>query len=133
MTAREQEFFRAHQHYDFGEAIANIGALLAPLVRRTTKKTQRAINTLLGTPTNSYPIEALVTSVERLVEQGLLDVHPVLVGIIVQYRDVIEFMWQFFGAMQSNPRKDTPFDDALLWQLIVDAGGLPSGQQSSSR
>jgi hypothetical protein len=35
-------------------------------------------------------------------------------------------MWRFFGAMRSNRRKDTPFDDALLAHLIRDAGGLPS-------
>lgn len=131
LTTREQDFFRAHQHYDFGEAIANVGALLLPLVQRTTKRNQRAIAKLLGTPPDSYPIEALAASVERLVEQGLLDLHPALLGTIVQYRGVIDFMWRFFGAMWSNPRKDTPFDDALLWRLIVDAGGLPRGQEFS--
>jgi len=132
LNAREQEFFGTHQHYDFGEAIANIGALLPSLVRRTTQENQAAINNLLGTPTNSYPIETLVASVERLVEQGLLDIHPALLGSIVQYRGVIDFMWQFFGAMQSNPRKNTPFDDPSLSQLIVDAGGLPSHDESTS-
>lgn len=133
LTVREQEFLRAHQHYDFGEAIASVGALLPGLVRRTTKKNQSAIAKLLGTPAETPPIEGLVTNAERLAEQGLLDIHPALLSTIVQYRGVIDFMVQFFGAMQSNPRKDTPFDDALLWQLIADAGGLPSGQESSAK
>ncbi len=128
MSAREQEFFAAHQHYDYGEAIANVGALLWSLVRRAPKAAQTAINQQLDAPPNTYPIEGLVQNLERLVEQRHLDVHPALLGVIVQYRSVIEFMWEFFGAMRSNPRKDTFFDDALLQQLIRDAGGLPSGR-----
>ncbi len=133
LTAQEQEFFATHQHYDFGEAIANTGSLLWSLAHNATLDNQRAINKLLDTPPNIYPIKALASNVERLVEQRLLDIHPALVEIIVRYRRVIGFMGQFFDAMRSNPRKDTPFDDDSLRDLIVDAGGLPSGQASSSR
>lgn len=126
LSAAEVAFFRAHQHYDFGEAIANLGSLLVGLMDRCDDVTRTAIAAAASIEPGAKRAAALASSVERLVALGLLEVDPVLVDLIARYREVIVFMWTSFNALQTNRRKDTPFDDALLARLIDDAGGLPT-------
>jgi hypothetical protein len=126
LSAAEQTFFRAHQHYDFGEAIANLGSVLVGLMNRCDDVTKAAIADVASIEHGGRRAAALAASVDRLVDRALLDIEPVLVDLIVRYRDVIVFMWTFFNALQANRRKDTPFDDARLARLIDQAGGLPA-------
>ncbi len=114
LSAAELAFFRSHQHYDLGEAIANLGSLLVGLMDRHDDVTKAAVAEVASIEPRGRRAAALTMRMERLVDGGLLDVDPVLVDLIVRYRDVIVYMWTFFNALQANRRKDTPFDDALL-------------------
>ena len=125
LSAAERAFFESHQHYDFGEAIANLGSLLVGLMDRRDDAAKAAIAEAASIRPGGKRAAALTTRVRQLVDAGLLDVDPVLVELIERYRDVIVFMWTFFDALQANPRKDTPFDDARLARLLDEAGGLP--------
>lgn len=126
LSAAELAFFQTHQHYDFGEAIANLGSLLVGLLDRHDDATKAAIADVASIGPGDKRAAALTMKIERLVDSGLLDIHAVLVDLIVRYREVIVYMWTFFNALQANRRKDTPFDDALLARLIAEAGGLPT-------
>lgn len=126
LSDAERAFFRSHQHYDFGEAIANLGSLLVGLMDRGDDTTQAAIADAASIAPGAKRAAVLAANIERIVALGLLDVDPVLLDLTVRYRDVIVFMWTFFNALQANPRKDTPFDDAFLARLIEAAGGLPT-------
>ena len=125
LSPPERAFFAGHQHYDFGEAIANLGSLLGPLVDRTDPATKAAIEVAAEIPPSGQRVRPLARHLPRLVDEGLLDVHPELCALIVRYREVIDAMWQFFEALRSNRRKDTPWDDDRMRSLIHDAGGLP--------
>jgi hypothetical protein len=126
LSPAERRFFESHQHYDFGEAIANLGSLLVGLMDRRDEATKASIAEVASIEPGGKRAAALAIAVERIVDRRLLDVDPVLVDLIVRYRDVIVFMWTFFNALQASRRKDTPFDDDRLAQLIDDAGGLPT-------
>ena len=126
LSKSEEEFFAAHQHYDFGEAIANLGSLLVALMDRRTEDERTRIADVAAIAPGGKRAAALTIALERLLDEGVLEVDPVLTDLVVRYRDVIVFMWTFFNALQLNRRKDTPFDDAGLARLIDEAGGLPT-------
>ena len=131
LSAAERAFFQSHQHYDFGEAIANLGSLLVGLMDRQDEVTKAAIAEVASIEPGAKRAAALARRVDRLVDLGLLDVDRVLVDLIGRYRRVIVFMWTFFNELQGSRRKDTPFDDALLARLIDESGGLPTGQEAA--
>ena len=125
LSADDRRFFDTHQHYDYGEAISNLGALLVELLDRAPAADRQQVNELLDLPETGRRAGPLVRNLERVLERGLLDLDDALVDLVLRYREVIVWMWTFFGELQRNPRKDTPFDDAHLGRLIDDAGGLP--------
>jgi hypothetical protein len=126
LTEEERAFFARHQHYDFGEAIANLAIVLEVLARARPPETLARIDALAGTVEHGgRRARALTRAIRPVTDEGLLDVDPSLVQLVERYREVIEFMWSFFEAMQANPRKNTPFEDARLAALLADAGGLP--------
>jgi hypothetical protein len=131
LSPQERDFFDTHQHYDFGEAIANLGALLVHLLDAGPPETRREVHELLDLPDTGRRAAPLTRGLERVLDRGLLDVAPALADLVLRYREVIVWMWTFFGDLQANPRKDTPFDDDDLRRHLDAAGGLPSAAASS--
>jgi hypothetical protein len=127
LSDADRRFFDAHQHYDYGEAIANLGALLVHVLDHGPPANKAEVRALLDLPETGRRAGPLVRNLERVLDRGLLDLDPAIVELVLRYREVIVWMWTFFGELQANRRKDTPFDDAHLRGLIDDAGGLPKG------
>ena len=125
LSANERHFFDTHEHYDFGEAISNLGAVLVHLLDHGPPADKQRVCDLLDLPETGRRAGPLVRNLERVLDRGLLEVDDALVDLVLRYREVIVWMWTFFGELQHNRRKDTPFDDAHLRRLIDDAGGLP--------
>ena len=126
LAPAERAFFEAHQHYDVGEALANLGSLVVVLVDRTPPATQAEIAAVAGLQPGARRARAVSRALPRIIDAGLLEVHPDVAALVARYVEVIDAMWTFFDAMQANPRKDTPFDDARVAALVADAGGPPT-------
>lgn len=119
LTARERDFLERHSHYDYGEALSAPWMLLNGWYKSLAPEEQESVRALLGSsqePADLFPL--IVTGVERL--EGL--VHPLLIAATVRYRDINTYMHDFFARLQANRRKNTPFDDARLSELLRSAG-----------
>lgn len=118
LTEIEQNFLRDHTHYDYGEVIYSLEIVIVQWCKSLPQAQQEDVRSRLGVDDDPASItKALVAKAECL--DGL--VHPTLLDAIVRYRPVIQFMAQFFAEQRANHRKDTPFDDARLRQLLVEA------------
>ena len=119
LTAHERAFQDRHSHYDYGGIVYSVGAQLAWWYESLPDAEQVSVRERLEVADDRsliYP--ALVRGVERLGKA----VHPALLDAVVRYRDIIEYMDGFFGRLRANPRKNTPYDDDRLRQLLRTAG-----------
>jgi hypothetical protein len=117
LAAKEREFLDRHSHYDYGAALCSIGPQLLRWYAALPEASQQSVRDRLGDGDTHI---RLVTEVERLA--GLVD--PSLMAATVRFRDVIMFMYDFYTSLQANRRKNTPFDDAGLGDLLRSAGVL---------
>lgn len=115
LSDRERAFLARHGHYDYGSLAAMAGVQLTWWYLSLPEAEQESVRAHLGAVDDGG---ALVRGVERL--GGV--VHPALAEAAVRYREVFEYMSGFFERMRANPRKDTPYDDAKLRELLLAAG-----------
>ncbi|MFC7621948.1 hypothetical protein [Microlunatus sp. GCM10028923] len=119
LSVREREFLARHRLYDVGELLTAFGAQLERWFRALPPDEQEQAGTVIEADADAGPMlrRNLVRHAERL--DGLA--HPALVEAVVRHRPVIEFMNDFFAGLQSNPRKNTRYDDDLLRDLLQAA------------
>ncbi len=125
LSESERAFLARHSRYDYGEALASVGALLLDMLQAMEPEGRRRLEERYGVAPGAGPDAALATLLDRLEhiqEAGDLPVERGFVDAVTPYRDVIVFMSHFLTTLRRNPRKDTKYDDAALGRLLDAAG-----------
>ena len=126
LSARERGFLATHSHYDYGEVIASLGSLLLGMVAALDATEQERLRAKYRIASDALPHLVLQRLVDRIDEVHLdkdLPLGREVAEAAARYRDVIVFMSTFLTTQQRNPRKDTPYDDTRLKELL-DAVGI---------
>lgn len=127
LTERERAFLARHSHYDYGEALAGMGAVVLEMLRTLPPDDREQVMHKYGLTPAAGQHRMLATVLERLDQlrtDGDLLLHPALVECLTSYGEVIVFMSTFLTELQRNPRKNTPYDDEALAGLLASAGIL---------
>ncbi len=114
LTTREREFLDRHRLFDLGEILSGFAPQLVHWYRSLPAAERAEVRALIGADGEDEIQRHLVRGAERLT--GLA--HPTVIDAVVRHRDIIEFMIDFFTAMQKNRRKNTRFDDVRLRDLL---------------
>lgn len=125
LTTRERAFLERHSHFDYGGISYSIGFQLARWYELLPEAEQAAIRARLDVPDDRRLIHpALVRGVEKLSDL----VHPALFDAVIRYRDIFEFMDNFFARLRANRRKNTWYDDEALRLLLQRARTAKPGR-----
>jgi hypothetical protein len=118
----ERVFLRNHAHYDYGEVVMSLGHALWFAYAALPDENRTALSSRLGV--DAGDAHGLVAEAERCITDlgAAMPLDPAFVEAIIRYREISAYMDGFLSSMQSNPRKDTPYDDNVLRALLADAG-----------
>lgn len=119
LTERERAFLARHTDFDYGSIVFSVAPQLALWFRALPEAEQESIRERLDLDDDRVPVHlALVRGAEGF--DGLAP--PTLLDAVVRYRDVIEFLSDFFVTLGANKQKNTPFDEVRLGELLRAAG-----------
>ena len=114
MTGREQEFLARHAHYDYGEFSSCLLVPLFGVVRKLGKDTLRHLAERYGP---GDPLWA-VRNAEELCSSGTIQLDERYLNKLLQYRELITAMSEFFVALRQSPKKNAVYDDAKIAKLL---------------
>jgi serine/threonine protein kinase len=125
LSEQERSFLARHAHYDLALVIANIGtaptwAFLALDADDRAALWQR--HEFLQRATHPAEIGLAFVSHPEAMTSGPLQFEPAYIEVIERYRDPILAMLTFIRELSDNPRKDTPYDDDRMRDLLEAAG-----------
>lgn len=124
LSAAERDFLGRHRCYDRGEALYSLATTAVAVVRHQPPDR-------LGRLTDDFGITAATSSADllrlvarqgdALVDRGV-PLRPALLDFVRRVEEPAVYMAEFFARQRPNPRKDTPYDDAILERLLREAG-----------
>ncbi|MGH2607790.1 MAG: hypothetical protein ACRDHF_01765, partial [Tepidiformaceae bacterium] len=119
----ERAFLRRHMDYDYGEALLSVGSALMWVVQGLPEPDRGSIRRALGIEEDVLWYSTGSTLISRVEDlAGMTSIDPAYVATVKRYRPVMLFMGDFLRTLRANPRKDTPFDDEMLRDVLRDAG-----------
>ena len=122
LSADERAFFDAHVHYDYGETIYSLGAAMVGLVMKLEADARAALVRRYVPEGDRVDQDVVIDFLVRNIDDNPLELSGGYVDAVRRYAEVILFMNSFFASMRANRKKNTPFDDARLRALVLDAG-----------
>lgn len=125
LDAAERDFYARHRDYDYGQLLWSLCYVVREAYERSPH--QAEIRARLGLADGLHARRVFPPLLEQLESlQELLGLDGLYLEQVLKYRDVIRLMQRFFTAMQSNPRKNTPFRHRQLRRLLQAVDFLPS-------
>jgi len=119
LSEREQKFLRDHRHYDSGEFLHG---LVHPLYAQAQEWDQTKRDAFKQRY-RRFGVAIVLENLAALIEGGFFQLHPSHSAALVQYREPILMIDEFFTALRSSPKKNTPFSDRKLQRLLRRAYG----------
>lgn len=106
LSEAEQRFWEAHRNYDQGEIIGFLGPLLQHYYQQSSSRQRERLQGLLSLPPDAnlhFTVAALMSHVDKL--QEILSLPSELTQLLRQYREPIEYMTEFYGALRTGAKK----------------------------
>jgi len=118
----ERAFFETHlPYYDEAAFLAGLPIVLRIYVDRLSDEQKAKLRQRLHLDSNAdvqTMLPKLIEQIEMIVAERWLSLPRRYVSVLVQYRDLILRMRQFFVAMRQNDKKDTPFPHRAVKRLL---------------
>lgn len=125
LTKTERTFLERHSHYDYGAFLSQFSPWWVLRVQKMAPEQQAELNEVCSIePGMPYPeiLGRVIDHLGEVMNRQLAPVHPALAEMLQRYRDLIVYMFDFYGQLTSNPRKDTPFDNDFVRRDLTGAG-----------
>jgi|SRR5579871_306037 len=127
LTEEEASFFKKHVFYDYGEVLVCLSFFLGAAYEACSEEDKRILIEKYGIPEDRQHRElvpALLDNIEQIHADGILKIPAIGTSSLIQYRNVITLMNNFYSDMRRNNRKDTKLDHARLRRLLTETGYL---------
>jgi hypothetical protein len=124
LAADERELLAAHRHYDLGEIIFSLTGVLGTLHRSLAEEERERARQAaeVAGPDQGFLLLGLVAAADRLVSEGIMDLHPRYVAALERYRPVIDLVGALLWGLVRDPSKRLRHDDAALVARLRDCG-----------
>lgn len=124
LNEAEQAFFEANTFYDYGEFVSNQAMLGMSHYRQLPDAEKQRFNERFDIPAEGDQFQALFQTFSNKFDEihasGLISMNEIHLQCLTRHEEIIQLMAKFFGAMNANPQKDTPFPNEELARLLAE-------------
>jgi len=123
----EKAFFEANTHYDYGEVLSCLDALLSHAYKALPEGDRLQLKAKFGMEEGAQDHELMPVILDNI-EDGevanMMNLDKSDVVCVVKYRSIIALMRDFYTKLRRNSKKDATFPHTTLQRLLQEAGVL---------
>lgn len=130
LSERERVLLKENRYYDCGEFLCKFAGIVYEKLGKLPQKVRGALERKFGFDDATQPMAVrrvpVLSNLKQICAEGWIKLPSDYVDIVVNHRDAILVMFEFFDLMIGTNKKNHTYDRARLRRSLLKAGFIKS-------